>query len=205
MSDGDETRVKDRAAWRIGSERDVQWINDGTSVGRQITAAIPPAFADYATLVHPSDPDVPRDVRQLREERRQDLVVVELLRRHTPQQPWWLGYLDTGASDIVFWDAPMVMLYTGWRYVLIEAGPEQAATWRPAPGGQSNWKSTELPDLMFPEDHDWLFSTLWDDDWSCIGGSEALIADLLQDPVVGPRARRVPIGEDATPPGHTAQ
>lgn len=26
----------------------------------------------------------------------------------------------------------------------------------------------------------WPFSTLWDDDWSCIGGSEALIADLLQ-------------------------
>jgi hypothetical protein len=141
----------------------------------------------------------------VRRERRQDLALVELLRRHTSPQPWWLGYLDTGASDIVFWDAPQVGLYTGWRYVLIEAGPEQAATWRPAPRGQSNWKSTELPDLMFPEDHAWLVSTLWDDDWSSIGGPEALIADLLQDPVLGPQARRVSLGEDATPPGHAAR
>jgi hypothetical protein len=162
----------------------------------------PAVFADYATLVHPGEAGVPRDVRR---ERHQDLALVELLRRHTPRQPWWLGYLDTGASDIVFWDAPKVGLYSGWRYVLIEAGPEQAATWRPALGGQSNWKSTELPDLMFPEDHAWLVSTLWDDDWSSIGGSEALIADLLQDCVLGPRARRVSLGEDATPPGYAAR
>ena len=205
MPDGVETRVKDGAAWRIGSEHDIQWISKGTRAGLQITAAIPLGFTAYATLVHPSEPEMPRDGRQLRQERRQDLALVELLRQNTVQQPWWLGYLDTGASDIVFPDAPMVMLYSGWPYVLIEAGPEQAATWRPAPGAQSNWKSTELPDLMFPEDHGWLVSTLWDDDWSCIGGSEALIADLLQDPVLGPRARRVPIGQDATPPGHTAQ
>ena len=171
-------------------------------VGRQITAAMPAVFADYATLVHPGAASVPRDVRR---ERRQDLALVELLRGHSTRQSWWLGYLDTGASDIVFWDAPKVGLYTGWRYVLIEAGPEQAATWRPALGGQSNWKSTELPDLMFPEDHAWLVSTLWDDDWSSIGGSEALIADLLQDRVLGPQARRVSLGEDATPPGHAAR
>jgi hypothetical protein len=201
MPDVDETRVKDGAAWRIGNERDVQWITDGTKVGRQITAAIPPVFAAYATLVHPGEPEVPRDVGP---ERRQDLALVEALRRETRQQPWWLGYLDTGASDIVFWDAPMVTLYTGWRYVLIKAGPEQAATWRPTPGGQSNWKSTELPDLMFPEDQAWLVSTLWDDDWSCIGGSEALIAELLRDPVLGPQSRRVAIGQDATPAGHAA-
>jgi hypothetical protein len=202
MPDASQTQVKDGIAWRIGSERDIQWIRDGTGVGRQITAAIPPVFADYATLVHPDDPAVPRDVRH---ERHQDLALVELLRRHTPRPRWWLGYLDTGASDLVFWDAPKVMLYTGWRYVLIEAGAEQAATWRPAPGGQSNWKSTELPDLMFPEDHAWLVSTLWDDDWSCIGGSEALIGDLLQDRVLGRQARRVSLGEDAAPPGHAAQ
>ena len=28
-------------------------------------------------------------------------------------QPWWLGYLDTGADDIVFPDAPKVTLYYG--------------------------------------------------------------------------------------------
>lgn len=153
-------------------------------------------FADYATLVHPGEPGV---AARCVPERHQDLALVELLLRHPPRARWWLGYLDTGASDIVFWDAPVVMLYTGWRYVLIEAGPEQAATWRPAPGGQSNWKSTELPDLMFPEDHTWLVSTLWDVDWSCVGGSQGLIMDLLQNRVLGRKARRVALGEDATP------
>lgn len=45
---------------------------------------------------------------------------------------WWTGYLDIG-SDIVFWHAPKVTLYHGWRYVLVLAGPDQVATWRPAP------------------------------------------------------------------------
>ena len=45
-------------------------------------------------------------------------------------QPWWLGQIDTGADDIVFPDAPKVTLYSEWHYVLVEAGPEQAATWR---------------------------------------------------------------------------
>jgi hypothetical protein len=202
MPDGGQTRVKDGIAWRIGSDRDVQWIRDGTGVGLQITAAIPPVFGDYATLVHPGESSVPRDVRL---ERHQDLALVGQLRQHIQRQPWWLGYLDTGASDIVFWDAPKVMVYAGWRYVLIEAGPEQAVTWRPAPGGERNWKSTELPDVMFPEDHAWLVSTLWDDDWTCIGGPEALIADLLQDLVLGAKARRVSLGENATPPGHTVR
>jgi hypothetical protein len=79
----------------------------------------------------------------------------------------------------------------------LAAGPEQAATWRPAPGGQSNWKSTELPDLMFPEDHAWLVSTLWDDDWSSVGGFEALIADLLQHCLLSPRVRRVVMAANA--------
>jgi hypothetical protein len=94
------------------------------------------------------------------------------------------------------------MLYTGWRYALVLAGPDQAATWRPAAGGQSNWKSTELPDVMFPDDRAWLLSTLWDNDWSCVGGSRALIDDLLEDPAVGPNARRITTDQDSMPPGH---
>jgi hypothetical protein len=195
------TRLKDGVAWCIGSEADVEWIKDRTRIGRRISAAIPPVFADYATLVHPGEPDAPRDVRL---ERQHDLAMVKLLRRYAAQQPWWLGYLDTGASEIVFSDAPKVTLYEGWHYVLVLAGSDQAARWRPAPGGESNWKSTELPDLMFPEDRAWLVSTLWDDDWTCIGGTEPLINDLLQDPVLGPKARRVTAHQDATPAGHTA-
>jgi hypothetical protein len=92
MVDRAQTRVKDGIAWRIGSQADVGWMSDRTGDRRRITGAIPPVFADYATLVHPGEPDTPRDVRL---ERRQELALVEVLRRHAAQLPWWLGYLDT--------------------------------------------------------------------------------------------------------------
>ncbi len=38
-------------------------------------------------------------------------AVVARLVEHTPAQPWWLGYLETGAYDIVFSDVPKVSLY----------------------------------------------------------------------------------------------
>jgi len=199
MSERIQTRVKDGIAWPVGDQSEVDWIIEGTTPDGRITAAIPAIFDAYATLTnHPGVPGRPRDLTL---ERRQDLALVELLRRHSSNLSWWIGYLDTGASDVVFWDAPKITLYTGWHYVIVLAGPDQAATWRPAPGGQSNWKSTELPELMFPQDRRWLVSFLWDDDWACIGGTEALISDLLHDPALAPNARRVNTQQDATPPG----
>jgi hypothetical protein len=193
----EHSRVKDGVAWRIGTDDTVAWIRAGAAPGLAVAAAIPPVFADYATLVHPGELDVPRD---LSDDGRQDRALLALLQGHAPLQPWWLGCLETGASDIVFWDAPRVELYVGWKYVLVLGGPQQAASWRPA-DGHRNWKSTELPDLMFPEDRSWLISTLWDDDWTCIGGPEGLIADLLREPTLSSRARRVSADQDATPPG----
>ena len=200
VSDVARTREKDGVAWRIGAEDDVAWVREGTRPGVAITSAIPPVFADYATLVLPGNTDVPRDVA---DERTQDRALLALLETHTTPQPWWLGYLDTGASDIVFWDAPKVKLYEGWDYVLVQAGPEQAASWRPADGWR-NWKEHEFPDLMYPHDRSWLASTLWDDDWACIGGCTTLIADLLANAALGSRALRVTLDQDATPPGHVA-
>lgn len=192
-----ETCFKDGVAWPVGGQAQVDWIIEGTEPGRRITAAIPPLFGDYATLTDAlAGEDRPRDLSL---ERRQDLAFVDVLRRHSGGRPWWIGYLNTGASDIVFWDAPKVTLYYGWRYVFVLAGPDQAAAWRPAPGGEPNWKSTELPEVMFPDDRSWLVSFLWDDGWACIGGPEALISDLLSDPVLAPNARRVDTKQDATP------
>ena len=94
----------------------------------------------------------------------------------------------------------MVTLYPGWHYVLVEAGPEQAATWRKQDLG-SLWKGM-LPNLMFPADRSWLFSTLWDDDWSCLGGPAGLVSRFLRHPDL--QARPVSLGQDATPPGHQA-
>jgi hypothetical protein len=92
----------------------------------------------------------------------------------------------------------MVSVYhSSWRYVLVAAGLEQAAAWR-----ERDWKLA-IPDLIFPADHSWLLSTLWDD-WTCIGGTEALVNSLLGHPLLGARTRRVNVEEDATPPGHQA-
>jgi hypothetical protein len=118
----------------------------------------------------------------------------------TATQPWWLGYLETGASDVVFSDVERVMLYADWGYVLIEAGPVQAATWR----DDDQWKG-RLPDLMFPADRSWLLSTLWDDFWSSLGGPQTLVDAFLRDSNLGNRTRAVSVStEDATPPGHAA-
>ena len=183
--------ARDGRTWRIGTAAEVAWIANGTSMGRTITAAIPPVFDAYATAVLPDSHE---------EQVKHDRAVSALLTEHSAGQPWWLGYLDTGADDIVFPDAPMVTLYYGWHYVLVEAGPEQAATWRRDDPG-SFWIGV-LPNLMFPADRSWLVSTLWDDDWSCIGGSDELVGSFLRHPDL--RARPVALGQDATPPGHQA-
>jgi hypothetical protein len=185
------TRARDGSTWRIGTDADVAWIGKGTSIGRTITAAIPPVFEAYATLVMPYD-----DAAQAKHDR----AVSALLTEQSPGQPWWLGYLDTGADDIVFPDAPRAMLYSGWHYVLVEAGPKQAIRWR-RDDYRSFWPGV-LPNLMFPADRSWLVSALWDDDWSCIGGPAELVARFLRHPDL--EARPVALGEDATPPGHEA-
>jgi len=184
-------RSRDGSTWRIGTDAEVAWIADSTPTGLTITAAIPPVFEAYATVVLP-----PRGDGQDQHDR----AVLGLLSAQSAGQPWWLGYLDTGADDIVFPDAPMVTLYAGWRYVLVEAGPEQAATWRGNDLG-SFWKGA-LPNLMFPVDRSWLVSTLWDDDWTCLGGPAGLVDRFLRHPDL--RARAVTLGQDATPPGHQA-
>lgn len=128
--------------------------------------------------------------------------MVALLRRQSPDQQWWIGYLDTGCADVVFPDAPRVTLYANWPYVLVQAGPEQAADWRSGDSWSS--RSTRLPDLIFPVDRSWLVSTMWDDDWTCVGGPVALLDGFLNHPDLRARAQRVRVDEDSTPPGHKA-
>jgi hypothetical protein len=182
------TRARDGSTWRIGTDAEVAWIANGTSIGRTITAAIPGVFEAYATVL----------VAYGEERDAHDRALLTLLRQQSPDQRWWLGYLDTGADDIVFPDAPKVTLYSDWHYVLVEAGAEQAATWRQH-GPRSFWKGA-LPNLMFPADRSWLASTLWDDDWTCIGGPAGLVGRFLHHPHL--QARAVSLGQDATPPGH---
>ena len=181
---------KDGRLRRIGTDADVAWIRESTSSGLTITSAIPPVFAAYATVVVP-DQDEGRSV---------DLgLVLRLLAEQFRDQLWWLGYLDTGADDLVFPDAPRVTLYAGWSYVLVQAGPAEAARWRQ---DLRSWRAPG-PDLIFPADRSWLLSWLWDDDWRCLGGPAALVDRFLDHPQL--QVRRVELGEDATPPGHVAR
>ena len=177
--------VKGGRAWRIGTAADVGALAGHSDMGHTIAAAIPPVFEAYATFHLPAGADVHAHER----------AVVRVLEANTAPQPWWLGFLETGAHDVVFPDAPRVVLYWDWPYVLVEAGPEQALTWR---SGHMRGDGA-LPDLFFPADRSWLVSALWDDTWTCVGGPEALAEALVRDGAVN--ARRVRPGEDALPPG----
>jgi hypothetical protein len=187
-------------AWRIGTDAEVAWIAAGTSVNLTITSAIPPVFAAYATVVLPDNGE---------DQERHNKAMLETLAGQAPGAPgprWWLGYLNTSDYDLVFPRVamarlPRVTLYSQLDYVLVEAGPEQAATWRRTED-TGYWWDEALPDLMFPADRGWLVSTLIDDDWSCVGGPAPLIDQLLAHPDLN--ARRVQLGEEATPPGHRA-
>ncbi|MGH2842453.1 MAG: hypothetical protein ACRDKL_02545 [Solirubrobacteraceae bacterium] len=178
-------QLKDGRAWRTGTENDVAWINAGVTAGPSITASIPPVFAAYATLTFPLDVESPREGIRSDEDRFDD-ALIRVLSSHTVSQPWWLGFLDTGASDVVMPTTPRVHVYSGWPYVLVEAGPRQARAWR---GEEGRW-FTALPELMFPADRSWLVSSLWDDAWAGLGGSADLISALLSDPDLHAAAER---------------
>lgn len=161
---------------------------EATSPSPDITSAIPPIYPGYCTV------DLPEPLEGT--QRRHDRAVIAVLEKNAEPQPWWLGYLDTGiGADVIFYDAVRVKLYQSWDYVLVQAGPQEALSWRQSEGPQAPWKGG-LPDLMFPADHSWLLSMLWDDHWSCIGGSQALVAGFMSDPELGARTRKVGLGED---------
>ncbi len=159
-----------------------------------ITASIPPIFAGYATLTFPLGNDSSREVRRSAEDRFDD-ALLRVLCTHADPQPWWLGFLDTGASDVVFPNAPRVGLYAGWDYVLVQAGPEQARTWR----SESRW-FTSLPELMFPTDRSWLLLSLWDHAWAGFGGSADVVCALIDEPELRPLTQKTdPSIADAWP------
>jgi hypothetical protein len=183
--------LKHGRTWRLGQSGEAAWINDAISPGATITSAIPPLFDSYCTVELPRSHD-PAQLDQ------HEQTVIALLTEHTPQQSWWLGYLDTGASDVVFPYAPRTTIYSHYGYVLVEAGAREAAEWR------EEGFSWTLPELMFPADRSWLLSTMWDDGWTSVGGSQQLVDRFLLDTTLGPRARRVALGQDPTPPGQEA-
>jgi hypothetical protein len=173
---------------QVGDEDTVGWIRDSTPAGLTVGAAIPPGFASYATIVIPESPD---------SRARHDRALLDVLRAHSPHTSWWLGFLDTGADPLPFAEVATVPVYGNWQYLIVSAGHEGALSLR-----KDVWDRT-LPDLIFPNDRAWLVSTLWDDDWRCVGGTEPLIQDLIASQHL--ETRVVDRTEDATPPGHVAR
>jgi hypothetical protein len=199
-SEPQDSWTKDGRDWRIGGSTEVAWIRDNTTAGLAITSAIPPGFEAYATLELPgTGAHAPATRRE--DPAQHDASVLAVLDEHTPTQAWWLCYLDrSGRVTMNFPEVPKVDLYSGSWHVLIEAGPEQASVW-----SLGELQGSGLPDVMFPTDRSWLVRTLWDDDWTCIGGSRTLVNAFLAHPDLRHRAREVDLSdEDATPPGHTA-
>jgi hypothetical protein len=140
-------RDKDGHSWQIGGDAGIAWIRENTDNSRTITCAIPPQFPAYASLEQPGGGG--HDPQSWFENRdRHDAGVLTVLTENTPAQPWWLGYLDTGGADVIFYDVPKVSLFPTHDHVVIEAGPGQAGAWR-APWNR--WKGI-LPDLIFPAD-----------------------------------------------------
>jgi hypothetical protein len=186
---GDGSHVlTDGRAWRLATDNGHRCgVDQRRDVGEHDDhVRDPPAFASYCTLELPKTKDRAESTRH-------EQAVIELLTKQTPRQPWWLGYLDTGASDVVFPCAPRTTVYYGYGYVLVEAGPPQATGWR------DEGFSWTLPELMFPANRSWLASTMWDDGWTSIGGSQQLVEGFLSDTTLGPRGRRVALGQASTP------
>ena len=120
--------------------------NRGTRLGRRIGRCADPEHETHDSNNAPTT--------------RYTEAVLQHLKAEVPDQPWWLGYLDKPA-DVVFSEAPRVDLYATWKYVLVKAGPDQAAAWR-----STYWGDPLLPDLMFPHDRSW---------WRCcIDGAEGV-------------------------------
>ena len=179
---------RDGRTWRVGRAAEIAWLA-GRPAGRSLVTSMPLVFEAYATLYVPWD-EVPVKAHER--------AVVTTLAAHSAPQPWWLGYLDTGAHDIVVPEARRVSLYSpDWEYVLVEGGPSEALRWR---FGHMRDAEGHLPDLFFPFDRSWFVTALWDDAFACVGGSRAVIDALAAEPLAGLR-RVSPADEDVTPPG----
>lgn len=141
---------------------------------------MPPVFERCATV---GELDLDDDALLVEQER-------AVLRQPADLGPpgWWLGHLDTGAHDVVLPTARRVTMDADRPYVVVQAGSDEALTWRDSP-----------PDLVSPDDRSRLMSMLWDDGWTCVGGPARLIEALVADPLI--RARAVGRGVDATPWG----
>jgi hypothetical protein len=160
------------------ARRDEPWI--------QLCTAGPSGFDRYARLFHaPADTaedDVPSFEGILPAGLLRRLLVV--LARHT-QSPddcffaLWDGYGDLPAALA---SQPRVRI-PNRDYLLFRGRLEEARAW-PSTGDGSGPFAGTSPNLVWPHDRSWFVATDIDQPWTAIGGTAALIDDVLADPAL---------------------
>lgn len=72
----------------------------------------------------------------------------------------------------------------GERHFLFAGPITEAGQWGAASFGAGVPRDINSPNLMWPADHAWFVTTSIDGTWTGVGGSSALIDDLLADPAL---------------------
>lgn len=139
-------------------DEEVAWISRGTARGMSIRSAIPDGFDVYGLL------DLDDEARPI-----EDSLLNAL--QPEPDEVLVAGWIVR--SDRMTEPGDEHTLYSGWLYRCRHVQRTDLLG-RPARDG--------FPDLLFPPDHRWIVSTLWDDSWRSVGvtATQALeIARLL--------------------------
>jgi hypothetical protein len=77
-------------------------------------------------------------------------------------------------------DGPL--LHVGELGHFLFTGPvSEAGRWGAAPYRSGAPRDINSPNLMWPADHAWFVTTTIDEHWTAVGGSEALVRDLLRE------------------------
>lgn len=142
----------------VTSVRDdeISWLRGSEGRAETLGYAIPPRFEVYGAL-------------DLSEEHRpnEDSLLEALV--PDPQTPLIAGWIDRGP-----WPPPSgdeFHLYWNWPYRIRRVALKELVG-LPSEGEEG------FPDLLFPLDHTWLVSLLWDDAWRSIGASEVVARRL---------------------------
>ena len=184
------------------------WLTDRIEPWEQLCAWGPPVFAAAARLFHgdPGDPPDPGELMNLEGDLDDDQLrtLVEVLARHTTTRGdcffgLWDGFGDIeGGTPPGFAAAaraaPRVRI-PGRTYLLFRGPLADAGVWGAAELTPGWPRRINSPNLMWPADHAWFVATEIDLPWTGVGGSEALVADLLAEP--GLDAERAEPGPDA--------
>ena len=160
-----------------------QWVIDGLDRSPRLFGLIPATFARYARILHPGwrrEGDDGPELGALPETVAVPLKAILTL--HTPpaEQCWfgiWSGWAFYYKSEV----PKSLSIDTGYREWLLYTGPLEAV------GFQFFQRADKTANVIWPAGRTWFLATEIEFDTTYIGGSEALIQDLLEADELGVR------------------